>query len=321
MAIFSQYGQFLAVLAAMVTGSCQPLTSEDMAEMAEVRFVPEVVPAADLLVRSSTEVLCDDGNTLLTLTFDQDEQAVTRSAPVTSLSEYGSFGLFGYQYASPSPAIVPNLAAGEEVSISSGRGGYFLWGERYKRFWAYAPFTDGGIAVHSVEGAPSFLISVPADVSDHKDILVADSGQLEMQVRGTSEVTLRFGHILAAVRYVIPQGKSPASSWKINTITLGGIACRGVYSCASGTWSYLGGTGSCTLEWNHQFAFMDSMRQFDINPSMMLFLIPQSLGGARIEFDLTVGGSHKVVGASLPDSAALVAGKILTINLDLSHYQ
>ncbi len=321
MAIFSQYRQLLAVLAAMVTASCQSLPAEDVAEMAEVRFVPEVVPAADVLARSSEEVLCDDGNTVLTLTFDQDGPAATRSAPVTSLSAYGSFGLFGYQYASPSPSIVPNLAGGEEVSISSGGAEYFLWGERYKRFWAYAPFRDGTIAVQSVEGAPSFVVSVPADVSDQKDILVADSGQLELQSRSASEVTLRFGHILAAVRYVIPQGKSPASSWKINTITLGGIACRGVYSCAGGTWSSLGGTGSCTLEWNHQFAFMDSMRQFDINPSMMLFLIPQSLGGARIELDLTVSGSHKVVGAALPASAALVAGRILTINLDLSHYQ
>ena len=70
------------------------------------------------------------------------------------------------------------------------------------KFFAYAPKGDANykFSEKNKVGSPSIDITIPSDVADQKDLLVAQSGEVKSNAYSTLPLT--FNHALTAVRFV-----------------------------------------------------------------------------------------------------------------------
>jgi len=119
---------------------------------------------------------------------------------------YDSFGVLAsvYSGAWDESSCFPDYMYNVMVTKSSSWTTSYYWpgGGRNVCFFAYAPYNWEGIVLSGkdVAGTPTITCSVPDDVPDQKDLLVAVSG--EMPGNTSSTAPLNFRHVLTAVRFV-----------------------------------------------------------------------------------------------------------------------
>ena len=167
----------------------------------------------------------------------RNEQLSTRAAPVVETDFYESFGVLAsvYSGAWDEHSCLSDYMYNVKVTKASSWTTTYHWpgGGRNVRFFAYAPYNPEGVALSdkSVAGTPEITYSVPADVLNQKDLLVAVSG--DMPGNTSSAASLTFGHALTAVRFVTGDDMLPGS---VSKITLKGVYGRAVYRMGSGSW-------------------------------------------------------------------------------------
>lgn len=313
----------VALCSAALAG-CHPVLETDPSEMVLLKLVPSISSAEEEAVTRCSGQLCsEDGILTVSVEAAPMEEIPVKSVAINSLKACGSYRLYGYQYDNWSSSVIPNLASGTLVSTSSNTATFYRWGAAYKRFFAYAPSTGGGVSAVQPEGVggPSLFVESSTDIAEQCDIIVADSGQQSFS-DATGSVSLPFRHILSSIKFCFDVGKMPGSSWEITSLTLKGVASNGVYCCASREWGSVGGSSDMVVEWVHKFGFMDilSINPVYVNADSPLFLLPQSLSGARLEIEAEVGGVHKVVGCNFGASSRLKAGFAYTIKINMKGY-
>ena len=300
------------------------LSSHAIAFSAAINDAPSARSAgADTTAAANVTVNCIEGADSLFLHTSVSERepvgeaVVSRAAPVSDLSGYGSFGVYAYIYEGAwddvkSQQPVPYM---NNVEVTDAGNGYwesstaYYWPAhgRNIRFFASAPrsaLTCTGITAASYH--------VPGEVGAQKDVLAATSAECEGV--GTHEpVNLKFRHILTAVRFTAGSNMQPG---RITKITLSGVFANGIYDFESGNWETTGASNfsfSQTLD-----SKLDGTPDAEITPAEATFMmIPQTLpSGAKIIVEYTddLSGVKNTIDADI-SGTEWAPGKIVEYRL------
>ena len=237
----------LPLLAAALCGICLISCTDDMGRepvpSAQVSFLCTVSPAtsAPAAMPQGSVVAMQGGSSPLYL-HTLNAATVTRATPVTSM--YDSFGVSAYQYTDTwsGESETPNFFYNQTATKQTDDGGYAFTGSTYywpgaashMRFFAYAPVDNSNyqLSGETEKGAPTLTVTVPSDVADQEDLLVAASDELKGD--NGSAVSLKFSHALTAVRFVCGDD---LLSGTVNSITISGVYNTGTYNIYTGEWT------------------------------------------------------------------------------------
>lgn len=231
-------------------------------------------------------LIATSGESMDSTLFTKPEKTQTRAAAVTPGSFYDSFGVYAYVYEgddwTSGQNVKPYFTA-EKVTQSSGD----LWttsparfwpGEQYQmHFFAYAPYDiTENISVND-DNTPVLAYTVPEKVADQKDLIVATA---DVQGNHNSSVSLRFGHILTAVKVKAAEGVSGT----ITKVALTGIRNTGNYTFGGTEWSGVDGSVSFVQEFDPGKELDGSEGTFVVDGDNTFMMIPQVLADeAQIE--------------------------------------
>lgn len=219
----------------------------------------------------------------------REGRVLTRAAPVDGMGFYDSFGVLAsvYSGAWDESSCFPDYMYNVMVTKSSSWTTSYYWpgGGRNVRFFAYAPYNWEGIVLSGkdVAGTPTITCSVPDDVQDQKDLLVAVSG--EMPGNTSSTAPLNFRHVLTAVRFVTGDDMLAG---RITKITLKNVYGKAVYLMGGTSWRDFGSVKSFSQTPDKEVSGQPGE---EITGGVTTFMmIPQQLpSGASIEIVYTDG--------------------------------
>lgn len=231
-----------------------------------------------------------------------NNEFITRAAPISEENMYDSFSISAFTYISSwDENLGPNYMY--DVSVNKVDG---LWipssthywpGSSYKiKFFAYAPKTETSYRLSGLsEKKPTLTCTVPVEVSEQKDLLVAASG--EMSGASNKTVQLTFRHAMTAVKFVCGDDIKEGT---VKSITLKNIYSRGVYDMDNAVWNEID-----TPTDFHQAMdrVIDKSQTQEITTSEQTFMmIPQTLAkDAEIEIILNDGKTEHTLKASIAD--------------------
>lgn len=223
-------------------------------------------------------------------------KTVTRGTPVNSKDEfYDAFGIFGYFADVWDDSGMDVYFSNVKVTKSNGEfwtpTTEYRWpgGQQGLCIWAYAPYNATGLALPSDDGtAPAFTYTVPDDVKEQKDLLIAEPDPVVGEpTNGTLPLTFR--HVLTAVRFVVGDDVRKGS---VKNISLKGVQSKGTYRHGASAWEL---SGDPVKDFTYEFTPStpvggdDSGSGTQITPEEATFMmIPQTLPeGAQIEVVFT----------------------------------
>lgn len=221
----------------------------------------------------------------------------TRSTMLEDGDFYDSFGVTGHSFTDGwSETSAPDLMHNLEVTRESGWTTSCRWpgGKRKARFFAYAPYNAVGVSLSGMdeEGSPRLSYSVPLEVEEQTDIVVASTG--ELSGAASSVAQLSFQHILTAVRFVCGQDIKPGT---VRRVALKGICSEGVYGFGTGCWTGVVDTTSFVVAVD---AAVSGQGDLIAGGDKTFLLLPQSLPeGAQIEVVLDDGEEEHILSSSI----------------------
>lgn len=213
----------------------------------------------------------------------QIDEPQTRGSLVGADNFYDSFGVLASVYTGTwsEDSCLPDYMYDVEVTEASAWTTSYYWpgAGRNIRFFAYAPYGGQGIVLSdkTSAGTPSITYTVPTDVADQQDLLVAATSG--MAGNTAAAAPLSFAHALTAVRFTTGDDMM---SGRITKITLKGVYGSGSHTMGSDSWNGYGATTdfSQTLA-----ATVDGAANQEVTPVAATFMmLPQTLpSGASIE--------------------------------------
>lgn len=236
-------------------------------------------------------------------------ETTTRGSIRTADTFYPNFGIFGYFYdsnlswASVSSSIPPESSMNNlEVSQRSKSWTtdvYWPGGTKAATFFAYAPY-DSNVELTSNTGAPNISYTVPSDIAQQQDLLVAKSTE-NISCDGNSTVALDFKHALSAIKFV--KGDTPGYK-EIKEIQISGVNNQGTLNMNSQSWENTSGSATYSIS--------------TIDENTVCFLMPQSVpSGAKLSVTLTNGGTEHTFEADL-ETTTWQAGHQYTYKLSVN---
>ena len=133
---------------------------------------------------------------------------ITRATPIETSTMYECFGVSSYLYNTwDEKELMPlyfydltATKAGDTYNLDQTY--YWPSGASNMKFFAYTPKGDANykFSEKNKVGSPLIDITIPSDVKDQKDLLVAQSGEVKSNAYSTLPLT--FNHALTAVRFV-----------------------------------------------------------------------------------------------------------------------
>lgn len=201
------------------------------------------------------------------------------------------------------PDFAFNLKYGKDGLPADGKP--LLWPSGGQvRFFAIAPCPDGNALQYSTtasdKGAPKVRYTVPEDVKEQKDLLVATATATDQAHSG---IGLNFAHVLSAIQ--IKAGKDMMAG-TITQITLEGVAGTGTLDLGTQTWTPTGTTGRYTFEPDQFLDNKDDHTTGEVKDlatgEMTLLMIPQTLTTASkltIEFTDKITNTVRTVSGTL----------------------
>lgn len=213
----------------------------------------------------------------------QIDEPQTRGSLVEADNFYDSFGVLASVYTGTwsEDSCLPDYMYDVEVTEASAWTTSYYWpgAGRNIRFFAYAPYGGQGIVLSdkTSAGTPSITYTVPTDVADQQDLLVAATSG--MAGNTAAAAPLSFAHALTAVRFTTGDDMMAG---RITKITLKGVYGSGSHTMDSDSWNGYGATTdfSQTLA-----AAVDGAANQEVTPVAATFMmLPQTLpSGASIE--------------------------------------
>ena len=161
--------------------------------------------------------------------------AMTRSAPVTSIDEYGNFRVQALYRKEETPSSITFYMDDTVEDFGNGTWGtvnstyYWPGAGRTLQFYAWAPAApaepaeSGMTEPNSVEKMV-LEYEVPESAVDQKDIIVAVTGEVTGDYNNA--VPLEFKHVCTAVRFVAGDVLQPGA---IKSVSLKNVKCSGSY--------------------------------------------------------------------------------------------
>lgn len=172
-----------------------------------------------------------------------DTAALTRATPIKNDNMYSSFGVSAYSYTgswseSRTPDYFYNATASKSGSDYVLSSAYYWPGASYKmRFFAYAPKDNGHYVLSgsAYAGSPVISVTVPVDVNEQEDLLVAKTDELDGNTNAA--VPLTFRHALTAIRFVCGADMQGGT---VKSVSLKNVYSSGAYNMGTQTWSGVG---------------------------------------------------------------------------------
>lgn len=253
------------LLLALVSGGiCLSSCEEDMdrpSPSSYVSFTSEISSSWTLSTRSTTDADAMQGtvttlqggniplylHTLYTDSIESpssdsnlDTAVLTRSVPIKDDNMYNSFGVSAYSYTgswneNKTPNYFYNVAASKSGSGYNLSSTYYWPGTAYKmKFFAYAPKDNGWYmlsgSTHS--GSPTISVTIPNNVNDQKDFLVAKTDELAGNTN--TAVPLTFHHALTAIKFVCGDDMQGGT---VKSVSLKNVCSKGIYNMGTQSWS------------------------------------------------------------------------------------
>ncbi|MGP1622075.1 MAG: fimbrillin family protein, partial [Candidatus Cryptobacteroides sp.] len=209
--------------------------------------------------------------------------AFTKAAPTANLTE--KIGVFGYKYTGSAPTGNADLANDVELSKESNEfwkpAMSLAWpGADKVQFFGYYPKGYSAVSVKSVaNGTPVLNFTVPANVADQKELLVAKTGEYS----GDAEqiVAMPFRHALTAIQFSAGDDIKPGIT--IKKISVKGVNSKGEVKLSDVTWSNQNTNADYTID-NINFVSAVGGNKTITSGDKTLMLLPQTVpAGAIIE--------------------------------------
>ncbi|WP_129588738.1 fimbrillin family protein [Prevotella heparinolytica] len=228
---------------------------------------------------------------------DIDAGATTKAAPVDNTTMYNEMAVTAFVY--PASDSWPSAYTGRratsymrtvKVKKSEGWNTSYYWpgAARKISFFASAPYGSPGLTAFNdgTSGNPPHLsYTVPADVADQKDLLVAASTDRPGNTN-TDEEALTMKHALTGVRFVTGDNMLPGT---VSKITLKGVYSAGsLPMTASPAWRNQGGARNFELTLSPAATAPDPPTPgTELTPEAVTFMmLPQTLPtNAQIEIE------------------------------------
>lgn len=273
-----------------------------------------------------------------TATVDEESMAETRGVPVKTdnfAAVCENFSVTAYT-ADEGKLFMSNELVKQSGNVWSPANGTRYWPEDALNFFAYAPYSvndkqvfPDGISINNQQKTIDFSYTVPTttdkrDAEAQPDVMFATTTCGRAETTGENgTVPLTFSHALAAVKFVA----NDIAGSTINSITLKGLHGSGtcIYSADAEDSKY---KWSCTDDKNNTYTQtfdvkVEDQQQgeqpiTDENPSTTFMMLPQQLGDATVEVNMTTdkGVTHTLVGKlNIGNVDKWEAGKIYTYKI------
>ncbi|EXY10309.1 hypothetical protein M104_1132 [Bacteroides fragilis str. 1007-1-F  len=228
---------------------------------------------------------------ILSFPFDgyAETLASTRGARRSSNIMYDSFGVSAYSYTdswseSKTPNYFYNATASKSGSGYKLSSTYYWPGASYKmKFFAYAPKDNRNyvLSASTQAGSPTISVTIPSNVDDQKDLLVAKTDELDGNTN--TVVPLTFSHALTAIRFVCGDDMQGGT---VKSVSLKNVYSKGTYNMETESWSSVNtpATFSQTLNKSTAGTANDPL----VTENQIFMMVPQTLpDGAQLEVVFT----------------------------------
>ena len=168
----------------------------------------------------------------------QIDEPQTRGSLVEADNFYDSFGVLASVYTGTwsEDSCLPDYMYDVEVTEASSWTTSYYWpGASYKmKFFAYAPKDNGQYVLSGSThpGSPTISVTIPSDVTDQKDLLVAQTAELAGNTN--TAVALTFNHALTAVRFVCGDDMQGGT---VKSVSLKNVYSKGTFNYETRSWS------------------------------------------------------------------------------------
>lgn len=219
----------------------------------------------------------------------QDSAILTRATPVTNDNMYNTFGISAYAYIgswneSRLPNYFYNSTATKNGNAYTLPSTYYWPGVSYKlKFFAYAPVGKGQYLLSESDypGSPTLDVTIPGDVNDQADLLVAKTE--ELNGNHGNAVPLAFHHALTAVRF---ECGSDMQEGIFKSISLKNVYSKGVFNLETLSWNHIDSQTSFSQTLNK--ATSGRSGETLTSDAQTFMMIPQTLPeGAQLEVVFT----------------------------------
>ena len=161
----------------------------------------------------------------------------TRAATATSIPSFGLSCSVYSSSGSASTATLGNYFFNKQLSNNTTTS--YLWpGSSNKcSFYGYYPYGSSYVSLNSAtssKGAPSYSLTVPADISKQVDFCVAEVKDVAGNYQ--KKVTLPFSHVCSSLSLKVKNTGNKAATLK--SVSFYGVKLTGTYS--NGTWTTSG---------------------------------------------------------------------------------
>ena len=102
------------------------------------------------------------------------------------------------------------------------------------KFFAYAPKDNGNyvLSANTQAGSPTISVTIPGNVDEQKDLLVAKTDELDGNIN--TAVPLTFSHALTAIRFVCGDDMQGGT---VKSVSLKNVYSKGTYNMETESWS------------------------------------------------------------------------------------
>lgn len=256
-----------------------------------------------------------------------DQQMVTRATPVTKEEFYDQFHVVAYWWKSGELADAFYMDAdvtktGDNTWSSADT--YFWPGTGHTlRFCAWAPEDAGFAAFPKIPAYVELDYTVPTDVTEQKDIVVANTDEIAGDHNAV--VPLTFSHIFTAVRFEVG---SQIQAGAIKSVALKGVSNKGTYNFINNDWTVEQEvTDDFTQELNHTTTGSETVGSEITDASHTFMMLPQRLpDGATVEVVFAdASGAERTLSASIagmwPQGQTVTYRISITPEYDTSEYE
>lgn len=227
----------------------------------------------------------------------QQNGAATRGALSTSLDGYA--GVLGYQYddagsKSPIDSNDNNIEFtfdGDKLVSTNTTIPWKSIDKSHLDIYAYAPYdmaSADNMELNSAVAPPEITYTVPDDMDEQKDLLVAKWTSTEHGDYKNKTIPLAFDHALTAIHFKV------GFKCQVHSVKISGVYNKGTYDFADENWKV---DNSSTSSYSIEIPADDN--EFEDGESLphkddYLILMPQTLPeGAEMVLECTVGGETK----------------------------
>ena len=250
----------------------------------------------------------------------EGETPVTRGISVTKENFYESFHVLAY-WKKGSTLVGEQFYMDADVTdkgsnLWSSANTYYWPGAGHTfLFYAWAPTNATNLSTPSSPTSTTLGYTVPADVTDQQDILVATTAEIVGNYNST--LPLSFRHICTAVKFTTGSQMQPGT---IKSVALKGVLNSGTYDMANDSWALDAATGDFSQSLDKSMSGSETSGSEITTEEGTFMMLPQTLpANAMIEVVFNDGttGTERTFTASVAGTE-WPQGKTVTYRLSIS---